>query len=216
MRAMLRSSWLRTRRVVPSGPGKAAIASCPSGVRCPSLMGVPARPKWTKSKPSGRSSVSVSFVALSVRVIGRRSPYPPSPFSAWVGRAPAARTWRVTRPWNGPPASMAPPAAAAPTTALRRRNSRRLTNGRSGCLCPMPRSPSRGMDVRGVTSARRLLKGLMNHARYRLRFQEVIYCDAQNPLTSKLVEAEGLVVDTVGIVLQQRERILARAVLSQA
>lgn len=61
---MLRSSWLRTRRVVPSGPGKAAIPSCPSGVRCPSVIVVPVRPKWTKSKPTGRSSVSVSLVAF--------------------------------------------------------------------------------------------------------------------------------------------------------
>ena len=32
----------------------------------------------------------------------------------------------------------------------------------------------------------------------------------------QLAEAEGLVVDTAGIVFQQRERTLARPVLSQA
>lgn len=72
------------------------------------------------------------------------------------------------------------------------------------------------MEVRGITSERRLLKGLTNQAPPRLRLQERNLVVMSKSFHEQLAEAEELVVDTAGIVFHQRQRTLARPVLSQA
>ena len=61
-----------------------------------------------------------------------------------------------------------------------------------------------------------MLKGLTNQAPPRLRFQERNLVVMSKSFHEQLAEAEELVVDTAGIVFHQRQRTLARPVLSQA
>ena len=52
------------------------------------------------------------------------------------------------------------------------------------------------MEVRGITSEQRLLKGLTNQAPPQLRFQERNLVVMSKSFHEQLAEAEGLVVDT--------------------